>query len=83
MLFLRAKIHDVFDPGTVVPAAVENHDFAGGGEMLCNVRIECRVFSRSEGAGNATSRKTRGLTRSVMALKLQLVAPSRPSNTDT
>ena len=40
------------------------------------------VFSRSEGAGSATSRNTRGLTRSVMALIVPpLPAASRPSNT--
>src|SRR5829696_9792876 len=40
------------------------------------------VFWRSDGAGNATSRNTRGLTRSVMALMVPLLpAASRPSNT--
>src|SRR4029079_4790801 len=40
------------------------------------------VFSRSEGAGSAMTRKTRGLTRSVRALIVPpLPAPSRPSNT--
>src|SRR5512140_2277680 len=40
------------------------------------------VFSRSEGAGRATRRKTRGLTRSVMALIVPpLPAASRPSKT--
>src|ERR1043166_10225321 len=39
-------------------------------------------FSRSEGAGSATSRKTRGLTRSVIALIVPpLPAASRPSKT--
>src|SRR5260370_19202858 len=38
------------------------------------------LFSRSEGAGSATTRKMRGLTRSVMALIVPpLPAPSRPS----
>src|SRR5579862_5525063 len=41
-------------------------------------------FSRSDGAGNATTRNTRGLTRSVMALMVPpLPAASRPSNTTT
>src|SRR4029450_9484258 len=40
------------------------------------------LFSRSEGAGRATQRNTRGLTRSVMARMVPpLPAPSRPSNT--
>src|SRR5574337_1806308 len=40
------------------------------------------VFSRSVGAGSATTRKMRGLTRSVIALIVPpLPAPSRPSNT--
>jgi hypothetical protein len=39
-------------------------------------------FSRLLGAGSATTRNTRGLTRSVIALMLPpLPAPSRPSNT--
>src|SRR5262245_41908597 len=38
-------------------------------------------FSRSVGAGRATTRKTRGLTRSVIALIVPpLPAPSLPSN---
>src|SRR5688572_28952640 len=38
------------------------------------------LFSRSVGAGRAITRKTRGLTRSVMALIVPpLPAPSRPS----
>src|SRR5262245_33322311 len=38
-------------------------------------------FSRSDGAGKATNRNTRGLTRSVMArIVPPLPAPSRPSN---
>src|ERR1043165_2256485 len=38
------------------------------------------LFSRSVGAGNATTRNTRGLTRSVIALIVPpLPAPSRPS----
>src|SRR5580658_1504267 len=40
------------------------------------------LFSRSEGAGKATTRKTRGLTRSVIARMVPpLPAASRPSNT--
>ena len=40
------------------------------------------LFSRSLGAGSAMTRKTRGLTRSVMALMAPpLPAPSRPSKT--
>ena len=39
-------------------------------------------FSRSVGAGSATTRNTRGLTRSVIRLMTPpLPAPSRPSNT--
>src|SRR4051795_3099763 len=42
------------------------------------------VFSRSVGAGSATTRKTRGLTRSVIALIVPpFPAPSRPSRTMT
>ena len=39
-------------------------------------------FSRSVGAGKASTRNTRGLTRSVIALIVPpFPAPSRPSNT--
>src|SRR5262249_40800090 len=42
------------------------------------------LFSRSDGAGSATTRNTRGLTRSVIALIVPpLPAASRPSNTTT
>src|SRR5215470_11939657 len=42
------------------------------------------LFSRSDGAGKATTRNTRGLTRSVIALIVPpFPAPSRPSNTRT
>ena len=34
VLLLGAEAHDVFDPGTVVPTAVENHDLAGRREVL-------------------------------------------------
>ena len=30
----RAEAHDIFDAGAVVPAAVEDHDFAAGRELL-------------------------------------------------
>src|SRR5215472_13310779 len=46
-------------------------------------RYNC-PFSRSDGAGSATTRNTRGLTRSVMALIVPpLPAASRPSKTTT
>src|SRR5436190_1730027 len=42
------------------------------------------LFSRSDGEGSAITRKTRGLTRSVIALIVPpLPAPSRPSKTIT
>src|SRR4051812_34094803 len=33
ILFLGAKAHDMFDPGTVVPTAVEDDDFPGSREV--------------------------------------------------
>ena len=60
-----AEAHDVFDPGAVVPAAVEDHDLSRRRENA-DVALEKHwVFSRSEGAGRATVRKTRGLVRAV------------------
>src|SRR4029077_13898818 len=34
VLIGRAKAHDIFDAGAVVPAAIEDDDFSSGGEML-------------------------------------------------
>src|SRR5262249_18484719 len=34
MLVLAAEAHDVFDPGAVVPTAIEDDDLAAGGELL-------------------------------------------------
>src|SRR5215469_12980460 len=46
--------------------------------------MKSSLFSRSEGAGRATTRKTRGLTRSVIALMVPpFPAPSRPSKRRT
>src|SRR5262249_26868853 len=33
ILLLRAEAHDMFDAGSVVPAAVEDHDLARGGKV--------------------------------------------------
>ena len=38
VLFVGAKAHHAFDPGAVVPTAVENDDFAGGGKV-CDVAL--------------------------------------------
>lgn len=81
-LLRRTKAHHPFDAGAVIPAAIENHDFAGRREMLdIALKVEL-AFSRSVGEGKATTRKIRGLTRSVMALMVPpFPAPSRPSKT--
>ena len=34
VLVVGAEPHDAFDAGAVVPAAVEQHDLAGGGQVL-------------------------------------------------
>jgi hypothetical protein len=53
----------------------------GGGEVR-KIALHIRDFSRSEGAGSATTRKVRGLTRSVMDRMVPpLPAASRPSKT--
>ncbi len=65
------KAHHPFDAGAVIPAAIENHDFAGRRELDIALKVEL-AFSRS--VGEATTRKIRGLTRSVMAL---MVPPFR------
>jgi hypothetical protein len=75
------KSHNVFDAGAVVEAMVENGDLSGGGKTL-DVALNVHLgLLRSEGAGSATTRKTRGLTRSVMVLIVPPLPPaSRPSN---
>src|SRR5207302_4464244 len=79
-LLLCTKPHDPLDTGPVVPAAVEDHDLPRRGQMR-NIALSICDFSRSVGAGSATTRKMRGLTRSVIALIVPpLPAPSRPSN---
>ena len=81
--FLGAEAHHPLDAGAVVPAAIEDHDLAGGGQVRqVALRVHLRLFSRSVGAGSAITRNTRGLTRSVIALIVPpLPAPSRPSKT--
>src|SRR6185312_2168444 len=34
VVFGRAKAHDIFDAGAIVPAAVEDHDLAAGRKLL-------------------------------------------------
>ena len=86
---LAAEAHDAFDAGTIVPAAVEQHDFAAAGQMG-NVALEiplaafalgrrrqghCAADARIEPLGDAFDHAA--LARSVAALEqhhhLQLV----------
>ena len=81
MLFV-GKPHDMFDAGAVVPAAVEDDDFAGRRKVFHVALHEHLHFWRSDGAGSATTRNTRGLDRSVIALIVPpFPAASRPSKT--
>ena len=81
VLFFRTKPHDVFDPRAVVPTAVENDDLAGRREVRhVPLHVHLGLFAIRR-RGNATTRNTRGLTRSVMArIVPPFPAPSRPSN---
>ena len=46
VLLLGAKAHDVLNAGAVVPAAVEDHDFAGRGEMRqVALHVHLRLFT--------------------------------------
>jgi hypothetical protein len=76
------KAHHRLHAGPVVPAAVEDHDLAGGrevGEVALDVHLRLLALVR---AGRATTRNTRGLTRSVIRLIVPpFPAVSRPSNT--
>ena len=43
--FVGAEPHDVLDAGAVVPAAVEDHHLAGGGEVLhVPLKVHLRLF---------------------------------------
>ena len=56
MLLFRAEAHHVLDPGAVVPAAVKNHDLAGGWEMLhvpLHVHLALFPIRRSRQRDNA------------------------------
>ena len=56
MLLLGAEAHHVFHAGAVVPAAIEDHDFAGRREVLRgSAAYTSASFSRSDGAGSATT----------------------------
>src|SRR5258705_1582190 len=53
-LILRAKAHTPFDPGAIVPTAVENHDLAPGRKMRqvsLNIHLRFLAFRRG-GHGN-------------------------------
>ena len=82
-LLLVAEAHDALDAGAVVPAAIEEHDLARRRASAARSAAGTSGSSRDRvGAGSATTRKTRGLTRSVIALIVPpLPAPSRPSKT--
>jgi hypothetical protein len=67
MLRLRAEPHDILDARPVVPAAIEDHDFARRREVRDNTLEYSCDFSRSDGTGSATTRNTRGLPRWVIA----------------
>ncbi|KAF0209262.1 MAG: hypothetical protein FD172_3338 [Methylocystaceae bacterium] len=46
MLRLGAKPHDIFDASPIVPAAIENHDFARRGEQRhITLQIQLRLLS--------------------------------------
>ena len=50
VLVLRAEPHHVLDAGAVVPAAVEDDDFAGGREVLhVALDVELRLFAVGRG----------------------------------
>src|SRR5204863_9250732 len=45
-LLLGTESHDSFDAGAVIPTAVEDHDFAGGGKMLnVTLHVHLRFFA--------------------------------------
>ena len=78
-----------FNPFADVPPELQNNhvdvlyltDRAREGTTKAGIEYGYKR-SRSDGAGSATTRKTRGLTRSVMArIVPPFPAPSRPSNT--
>ena len=81
VLLVRAEAHHVFDARAVVPAPIEDDRPRPRRESAaCSAACTSAIFSRSEGAGRATTLKTRGLSRSVIArIVPPFPAPSRPS----
>ena len=50
ILGFGAETHDVFDPGAVIPTAVEQDDFPGGGEVrhvALKIPLRSLAFGRS------------------------------------
>jgi len=81
VFLVRAEAHDVLDAGPVVPAAVEEHPFAGGwelGHVALEVPLRRLTFGRYAERADAADARVQG---SVMRLITPpLPAASRPSN---
>src|SRR5262245_13501751 len=54
VLVLVAKAHDIFDPGPVVPTAVEDHDFPGSGKEL-NIALHEHLRLLAVGRGRQSN----------------------------
>jgi hypothetical protein len=78
-LGVGAKAHHALDAGAVVPAAVEQHDLAVGGQVL-HVALEVPLAALGfVGFSSATTRAPRGLRCSMKRLMVPpLPAASRP-----
>src|SRR5258708_2537597 len=74
MLLLAAKAHHIFHPRSVVPTPIEDHDFAGGREMLhVTLQVHLRLLAvgrrrqRDEAEYPRAYALSNGLNRSAFA----------------
>src|SRR5262245_31278071 len=62
------EAHDAFDAGAVVPAAVEDHDFAAAGELLdvtLHVQLRLLTFRRRRQRNDAKDTRTHPFGQSL------------------
>lgn len=81
MLLSRAESHDILNPRTVIPTAIKDYDFAGGGKMsyvALNVHLGPLAIRRSWQGNHSKHARTyplrhranrTALARSISALK--------------
>ena len=84
MLLLGAEPHHVLDAGPVVPAAIEDHDLAGGGEVLhVPLHVDLGLLAIGRRRQGHDPEDPRADPLGDRADGAPFPAPSRPSKTTT